>query len=451
MKNNTAQNVHTPPPAAPERRDNVQRPHSRLRVPCGHQCPADAATHSATASPNAKSPAINPPRNYSILKPVKAKHLPEAYKEHFWDIDRIEALFHDEQPDAPLRARLRRTYIFYVDNVQHVAAARTRYRRLRRRETLDGLIVYEGDEEDGGEFLSPAAFDTSVRPFTYVLGDLPPDPVDVLHEEFLNPRYNKTLPAPDGRGIVEQAGNAVRIAIKVENDLIVDIGFRAFGNPIVTACASFMSDCAVGKSTDWAACTQSNALAYCLRLAPEDRPYARMVTAAMRGAVKDYRKHAIKPPDNNLLPGGAPRGRRKINAITLPAPTPNDIELLLPGETYEELMRERAEILGTIQHLDECLHIGEATHLFRQDVHSSLREELMAFAAHIEVTIPALPLADQRLIHLVAMCGFTERDAAEKLGVSQPTVHRHLWAIAYRIQKKWRQGESNPHPFDRYK
>lgn len=255
----------------------------------------------------------------------------------------------------------------------------------------------------------------------------------VLEDEIKAPRHRGTIESPHGYGIVQDkgGGNVLRIAINFKGNKITQVAFLSFGDPTLAACASFTLDAALGNSLRFAAHLRVDSIAHVLALEEDKVWCAALVVEAITKALKGIQSRKIRRRATGK-PAGAPRGHH------LPKPVANDHKLLRPGETLDDLMRERGMIVGAIENMAHLIEAGTAAHNTQIDRASSDRESLHCIMADLALAIPLLSSADQKLIALLGLDGLTQQEAAQALGTSQPAVHKQLWAVARRIQRIWR-------------
>jgi nitrogen fixation NifU-like protein len=71
-------------------------------------------------------------------------------------------------------------------------------------------------------------------------------------EHFTNPRNAGTIEDASGIGEIgdPSCGDFLKVYIKIENDMIADVKYQIKGCPASIACASAMTEIAIGKSLD---------------------------------------------------------------------------------------------------------------------------------------------------------------------------------------------------------
>ena len=74
---------------------------------------------------------------------------------------------------------------------------------------------------------------------------------EIVIEHFMHPRNVGELENPDGEAVVGDptCGDQMKVSIRVDNGIIVDIKFKSFGCPGAIATSSMVTELAKGKST----------------------------------------------------------------------------------------------------------------------------------------------------------------------------------------------------------
>ena len=115
---------------------------------------------------------------------------------------------------------------------------------------------------------------------------------DKVIEHFRNPRRFGALENPDGTGQVGDAecGDVVRIHIAVGKDFrITDISFQARGCPCAIACASALTEMAIGKHVDDAWEITDEQIADSLGGLPGEKIHCSAIAAgALHNAIMSY-------------------------------------------------------------------------------------------------------------------------------------------------------------------
>lgn len=75
---------------------------------------------------------------------------------------------------------------------------------------------------------------------------------ETVIEHFENPRNSGSMENPDGTGEIgdPSCGDFLKVFIKVENNIITDVKYLIKGCPASIACASIMTELAIGKDLD---------------------------------------------------------------------------------------------------------------------------------------------------------------------------------------------------------
>jgi nitrogen fixation NifU-like protein len=116
-------------------------------------------------------------------------------------------------------------------------------------------------------------------------------------DHFTNPRNVGEIPDADGIGEVGNAkcGDIMRMYLKVENDIIVDVKFKTFGCGSAIASSSMATELIKGKPLSQALELTNKAVAEALDGLPAYKMHCSVLAEeAIRAAIKDYYdKHGI--------------------------------------------------------------------------------------------------------------------------------------------------------------
>ena len=114
-------------------------------------------------------------------------------------------------------------------------------------------------------------------------------------DHFSNPRNVGEIPDASGTGTVGNAkcGDIMKMDIKVENGIIVDVKFKTFGCGAAIATSSMATEMVKGKTIDEALQLTNKAVAEALDGLPPVKIHCSMLAEqAIHAAVEDYkRKH----------------------------------------------------------------------------------------------------------------------------------------------------------------
>ena len=116
-------------------------------------------------------------------------------------------------------------------------------------------------------------------------------------EAFKNPQNVGEIENPDGFGKVGNAscGDIMQIALKIENDIIVDAKFKTFGCAAAIASSDVAMDLIKNKTVDEALKVSNNDVMQELGELPEQKIHCSMMAQeAISAAVADYRKKELK-------------------------------------------------------------------------------------------------------------------------------------------------------------
>ena len=112
-------------------------------------------------------------------------------------------------------------------------------------------------------------------------------------DHFSNPRNVGEIPDASGTGTVGNAkcGDIMKMDIKVENGIIVDVKFKTFGCGAAIATSSMATEMVKGKSIDEALQLINKAVAEALDGLPPVKMHCSMLAEqAIHAAIEDYRK-----------------------------------------------------------------------------------------------------------------------------------------------------------------
>ncbi len=111
-------------------------------------------------------------------------------------------------------------------------------------------------------------------------------------DHFMNPRNVGEVENPDGVGEEGNptCGDAMKLTIKVENDIITDIKFKTFGCGAAIAVSSMVTEMAMGKSLDEALKITKESVASELDgLPPQKMHCSNLGAQALTKAIEDYK------------------------------------------------------------------------------------------------------------------------------------------------------------------
>ena len=112
-------------------------------------------------------------------------------------------------------------------------------------------------------------------------------------DHFMYPRNTGEIENADGVGEVGNAvcGDIMKIFLKVENDIIVDVKFKTFGCGAAIATSSMATEMVMGKSIDEALDLTNKAVAEALDGLPEIKMHCSVLAEeAVKKAIEDYRE-----------------------------------------------------------------------------------------------------------------------------------------------------------------
>lgn len=113
---------------------------------------------------------------------------------------------------------------------------------------------------------------------------------DEVIDHFSNPRRCGKLKNPNGIGkaVSPGCGDTVWIYLAVKDEHVSDISFHAYGCPCAIACASMVTDMALGKDIDEAAEILDEHVAQALDLPEDKKECSAIAASALHEAIYDY-------------------------------------------------------------------------------------------------------------------------------------------------------------------
>ncbi|MFH1128167.1 MAG: Fe-S cluster assembly scaffold protein NifU [Candidatus Omnitrophota bacterium] len=118
-------------------------------------------------------------------------------------------------------------------------------------------------------------------------------------EHFLHPRNVGEIPDASGVGTVGNpvCGDIMKMFIKVENDIIVDVKFKTFGCGAAISTSSMVTEMVKGKTVEEALKVSNKAVAEALGGLPAIKLHCSVLAEqALRSALADYYKKIGKDP-----------------------------------------------------------------------------------------------------------------------------------------------------------
>ncbi|MDD2679179.1 MAG: Fe-S cluster assembly scaffold protein NifU [Candidatus Omnitrophica bacterium] len=117
-------------------------------------------------------------------------------------------------------------------------------------------------------------------------------------DHFMNPRNVGELPDASGVGTVGNpiCGDVMKMFLKIENDIIVDVKFKTFGCGAAVATSSMVTEMVKGKPITEALKITNKAVAEALGGLPAIKMHCSVLAEeALRSALKDYYTKAGLP------------------------------------------------------------------------------------------------------------------------------------------------------------
>ena len=121
---------------------------------------------------------------------------------------------------------------------------------------------------------------------------------DLVMDHFMNPRNVGTMNDADGVGLEGNpvCGDIMKMFIKVENDVIVEVKFQTFGCGAAIATSSICTEMVKGKSIDEALKITNKAVAEALGGLPKNKMHCSNLAAdALHKAIEDYKAKKETP------------------------------------------------------------------------------------------------------------------------------------------------------------
>ena len=117
-------------------------------------------------------------------------------------------------------------------------------------------------------------------------------------DHFLNPRNVGEIPDANGIGTVGNpvCGDIMKMYLKIENNIIVDIKFKTFGCGAAISTSSMVTEIVKGKTIEEALKVTNKAVAEALGGLPAIKMHCSVLAEeALRSALKDYYQKQGKP------------------------------------------------------------------------------------------------------------------------------------------------------------
>ena len=130
---------------------------------------------------------------------------------------------------------------------------------------------------------------------------------EVVMDHFMHPRNVGVIEDASGVGTVGNAkcGDIMKIYLKIENDIIVDVKFETFGCGSAIASSSMATEMIKGKSIADAMALTNKAVAEALDGLPLHKMHCSVLAEeAIKGALKDYYDRNNIPYDASMFPDG---------------------------------------------------------------------------------------------------------------------------------------------------
>ena len=128
---------------------------------------------------------------------------------------------------------------------------------------------------------------------------------EVVMDHFMHPRNVGVIEDASGVGQVGNAkcGDIMKIYLKIENDIIVDVKFETFGCGSAIASSSMATEMIMGKSIHEAMQLTNKAVAEALDGLPAHKLHCSVLAEeAIKNALKDYYDRNNIPYDKSMFP-----------------------------------------------------------------------------------------------------------------------------------------------------
>jgi len=115
-------------------------------------------------------------------------------------------------------------------------------------------------------------------------------------QHFQNPKNAGVIEDADGIGEinVQECGDLLRVFIKVEKDVVTDVKYQIRGCPAAIACASAMTELAIGKNIEDALLVSEDDILEALDGLPEFKLHCSNLGAAgLRMAIVNYFENCV--------------------------------------------------------------------------------------------------------------------------------------------------------------
>ncbi len=123
---------------------------------------------------------------------------------------------------------------------------------------------------------------------------------DKVKDHFEHPRNVGEIPDADGVGLVgnQKCGDIMKMYLKIENDVIVDVKFKTYGCGAAIATSSMATEMVKGKTVQEALQITNKAVMEALDGLPPVKVHCSVLAEeAIKAALEDYYKKQGKEPD----------------------------------------------------------------------------------------------------------------------------------------------------------
>jgi nitrogen fixation NifU-like protein len=120
---------------------------------------------------------------------------------------------------------------------------------------------------------------------------------DKVLDHFLNPRNIGVIKGASaiGNGGNRECGDVIRLYLKIEGDIIVDSKIKVFGCPVVTACASVLTEMIKGKTVTEALDITNENISDILGGLPTEKLHcSELVDTVLKDAISRYKENPVE-------------------------------------------------------------------------------------------------------------------------------------------------------------
>jgi nitrogen fixation protein NifU and related proteins len=123
---------------------------------------------------------------------------------------------------------------------------------------------------------------------------------DKVMDHYENPRNVGVVDNANGVGVVGNpaCGDVMKLTMRIENDIIVDVKFKTFGCGAAIATSSMVTEMIKGKAVSEAIKITNKAVAEALGGLPKVKMHCSVLAEdALKAALDDYNKRQVAPTE----------------------------------------------------------------------------------------------------------------------------------------------------------